>query len=107
MFGLLGPLLVKSGRPGLRVVCFKNFSKATFLFSGPLRYIFEQSAHETNLMKKRSVTLKCDLDREVFTWNTRTAEYNDIFLRICSKDFLISCNTILEGASEVQIDFFY
>ena len=45
---------------GLRVVYFKNFSRATFLFSGVLRwtiYISELSDRETNLMKKCSVIL--------------------------------------------------
>ena len=45
---------------GLRVVCSKNFSRATFFFSlGHIvgRYILELFARETNLMKKRSVSL--------------------------------------------------
>ena len=45
---------------GLRMVCFKNFSRATFFcfhVHSDGRCIFELSAHEKNLMKKRSVSM--------------------------------------------------
>ena len=38
--------------PGLRVVCFKNLSRATFFV-----VTFELTARETNLMKKHSVLM--------------------------------------------------
>ena len=47
---------------GLRVVYSKNFSMATFFCVSIGRYVFEQFAHETNLKKKRCVTL-CNLTR--------------------------------------------
>ena len=48
---------------GLRVVYSKNFSRAPF-FSESLHWrikLFEQFARETNLKKKRSVRLPCEL----------------------------------------------
>ena len=83
---------------GLRVVCSKNFSRATFFFSlGHIvgRYILELFARETNLMKKRSVrvgtkfsyTLKCEFVADWFMW---------IKIALSSKFWLVSYTHFLK-----------
>ena len=52
---------------GLRVVCSKNFSRATFFcFLG--QYIFALFACETNLKKKRSVNPYCHIHISIFSF---------------------------------------